>query len=282
MSSLPPPPVLACIRHPGRETGRLCTRCGQPACADCLTQVAVGSHCVDCIKAATPPLGQRLNFWRAGQHVLATKVLMAANVAVFIYLIARDPNSASGSIGAGHRQLGLYRFAVSQGEWWRMITSGFIHFGIIHLAFNMLALWNLGQMLERVVGTPKFVALYFSALLAGSAGVLILERPDAVALTGGASGAVFGLFGATAVLLHRRGINPFRTNLGIMLLINLGLTFTIPGISIGGHIGGLVGGAICGLVLDAHRGRPTPERIQWLVFAAVAAVSLIVGILISR
>ena len=124
------------------------------------------------------------------------------------------------------------------------VTSGFTHAGLLHLALNMWFIWIIGQMLERAIGSLRFTLLYFAALLAGSAGALIA---DPYALTVGASGAAFGLLGAMAVGMRQRGMSVLRSDVGMLLILNLGLTFAIPGIAIGGHIGGLIGGGICGL-----------------------------------
>ena len=155
----------------------------------------------------------------------------------------------------------LFGPLVEQGEWYRLLTSGFVHFGIIHLAFNMLLLFQLGQLLEPEIGRIRFALLYFAALLAGSAGVLLLD-PNAP--TGGASGAVFGLMGAAFIGLRNRGVNPMTTGLGTTLLLNLLLTFSIANISIGGHIGGLLGGAVAGWVVLAPPYRRLPT---WTSYA---------------
>ena len=141
------------------------------------------------------------------------------------------------------------------------MTSGFVHFGIIHLAFNMLLLFQLGQLLEPAIGRVRFGLLYFAALLGGSAGALLLQ-PNS--LHGGASGAVFGLMGAAFVGMRNRGVNPFSTGLGATLMLNLVITFAIPGISIGGHIGGIVGGAIGGYAVLAPRHMRVPN---WATYA---------------
>ena len=129
----------------------------------------------------------------------------------------------------------------------------------------MLLLFQLGQLLEPAIGRVRFALLYFGALLAGSAGVLLLE-PNAIA--GGASGAVFGLMGAAFIGLRNRGVNPFSTGLGTVLLLNLLLTFTIPGIAIGAHVGGIIGGAIAGWVVFAPPYRTMPK---WVTYAAPIA-----------
>ncbi len=292
MSSLPPPPPLPpsipvpgaptgerCYRHPDRESGRRCTRCGRVACSECLVQASVGSHCVDCVKATRAPAAQRVKMWNATNTVVATKVLIALNLAVFIYTaVASTRTLGGGTVTDAQFDLGLNRFFIANGEWWRMITAGFIHFGLLHVAFNMYALWNLGQLLEPITGRAQYVLLYFAALLAGSAGALIVGGRG---ITGGASGAVFGLFGAAAMALRQRGINPLQTSIGSVLIINLVLTFAIPGISIGGHLGGLVGGGLCGAVVFAPNWKRLPV---WLTFGApiaVGALSVAIGVFVS-
>lgn len=280
MSLPPPPPPPTCPRHPGREAYRACTRCGRAWCNDCLVQADIGSQCIDCVKQARPPAAERLRRWNATRTTPVTRVLVALNVAVFLYMTIRDTGALGGtSITRAQFDLGLARQLVAQGDWWRMITSGFIHFGIMHLAFNMLALWSLGNMLEPLLGTRRFVLLYGASLMTGAAGVLLLTSQFTI--TGGASGAIFGLFGAAAVALRQHGINPFRTNIGTVLLINLVLTFSIRGISIGGHLGGLVGGAICGLVLAGPKWKRVPTAVEWAVPLGLIALSLAVGVAVS-
>jgi membrane associated rhomboid family serine protease len=137
---------------------------------------------------------------------------------------------------------------VADGDWWRIVTSGFLHFDVLHVAFNMVLLWWLGQQLEPGLGRLRYGLVYACSLLAGSLGVLVLD-PDA--LTGGASGAVFGLMAAAFLLLRQRGIDPMQSGIGGLLVINLLLTFVRPGISIGGHLGGAIGGAAAAAVLGA-------------------------------
>ena len=259
--SLPPPPVIEhCYRHPNRETGRKCTRCGKPACGDCLVQVAIGSHCVDCIKAARPDVKTRAKFWNARQPTLVTYSLIAINVAVYLW---------TASSGRNQVKLALYEPAVHDGDYYRLITSGFLHYGLFHIGMNMLLLFQLGQLLEPAIGRVRFGLLYFASLLAGSFGALMLQ-PNG--LTGGASGAVFGLMAAAAIGLHRRGVNVFQTGIGTILILNLVITFTIPGISVGGHLGGAIAGALCGFVILAPGHAALPK---WASYAAPIAVVLV-------
>jgi membrane associated rhomboid family serine protease len=277
--SLPQPPAPSttrCYRHPEREAGRRCTRCGRPACSECLVQAAVGSHCLECAKAAKPSVATRARYFSARQPILVTYVLMAINIGLFIAVTIAEPRSlTSGRIsGAAEGEFGQFDLVVAgplleQGEWYRMVTAGFVHFGIIHLAFNMLLLFQLGLLLEPAIGRVRYALLYFAALLAGSAGAVLL---DPNALTGGASGAVFGLMGAAFIGLRHRGINPLSTSIGSVLILNLLITFTLPGISIGGHLGGVLGGAVAGWVIlaPAYRGIPT-----WATYATPVAIMVV-------
>lgn len=271
-----PPPLPTCPRHGDRLATRACTRCTRPWCGHCLTPVAVGSHCPDCVKAGRPPLAVRLADRRAGQPLLLTKALMLANVAVFLWVVA-DQGRAVSTVGVvSWRQidLGLTREFLVQGEWYRLVSSGFLHFGMFHLLMNMFLLYMLGQMLEPAIGHLRFGLTYVAALLGGSAGAMLLQPTG---LHGGASGAVFGLMAAAAVGLQRRGVNPFSTGIGTTLALNLLITFTIPGISIGGHLGGAAAGAVCALfVLDPPRGRPTRWGVAGPVMVAVTSVVMTV------
>jgi membrane associated rhomboid family serine protease len=198
---------------------------------------------------------------------LVTTALIAVNVAVFL-IDAASGSSVGGGGGIDGLTLegGLVAFAVDPvsrtaigvdtGEWYRVITSGFLHAGLIHLGFNMLILWLLGQQLEPALGRLRFGLLYLVGLLGGSFGVMLLSPND---FTVGASGAVFGLLGAAVIVQRSRGINPFDTGLGGLIVINLLITFTLPGISIGGHLGGLIFGAAAGaLLVQLPRRLPRP------------------------
>jgi membrane associated rhomboid family serine protease len=273
--------VPRCYRHPDREGGRSCTRCGKSACSDCLVQAAVGSHCLDCAKAARPDLQTRAKYWNARQHTLATYVLMAINIAVFVYVSAADPASLGGRSRVSETQinLGLNEFFLTNGrsEWYRLLTAGFLHFGVIHLAFNMLMLYQLGQLLERPLGRFKFTLLYFASLLGGSLGVLIIGGNG---IHGGASGAVFGLMAAAAVGLQRQGVNVMSTGLGTTLMLNFFITFAIPGISIGGHLGGAAAGAVCGFIMLAPRWKAFPKWAALAAPFAVAAISVLGSVIV--
>ena len=196
---------------------------------------------------------------------IATAVLLGANVLMFFVSAA---GGGLGGVGEVHADLGLFGPAIDlANEWWRIFTSGFLHVGLIHIGFNMFLLWQLGKLLEPGLGTLRFVVLYVTSLLSGSFGALLV---DPLALTVGASGAVFGLMGAAFVILRNRGFDPWRSGLGGLIVINVILTFTISSISVGGHIGGLAGGALAGLIL-APKGRQLAPAQS---LAAVAAIGV--------
>jgi membrane associated rhomboid family serine protease len=295
--SLPPPPppstpagttagTQTCFRHPNRPAGRRCTRCGRLACDECLVQAPVGSHCVECAKASRPDIKTKARYWNARQLTLVTYALIAVNLAVFVYTLVDNADTVLGDTNSnGYIRLGLARDLLryelvpgipdgTSGQWYRLVSSGFLHYGIIHLAFNMYALYMLGQTLEPSLGRVRFALVYFASLLGGSAGALLLQ-PDS--LHGGASGAVFGLFGLITVGYMMRGINPLTTSLGGVLLINVFLSFR-PGISFGGHLGGAVAGALCALVVVAPAHRKIPLSATYAVPVAVAALSVAISV----
>ena len=271
--SLPPPNLEYCTRHPQIVTGRHCTRCGRPACNDCLTQADVGSHCTECVRRARPATSERIRFWNAAQPVLVTRLIIVVNFIAYAWVLTGTRlSSIAGSINSHELDMGLSQGFIDNGEWYRIISSGFLHFGLIHVGMNMFLLWQLGQLLEPALGRSRFTLLYFTAMVGGATGALLMN-PNG--LTGGASGAVFGLMAAAAVGLQQRGVNPMRTGIGATLMLNLLITFAIPGISIGGHLGGaLVGGAIGYAMLEPKWQRDAPW-IAWVAPVICIASSLL-------
>jgi membrane associated rhomboid family serine protease len=199
------------------------------------------------------------------------KVLVGLNVGVYLLQLAQGAplNGTGGSI---FNDGALYGPLVADGDWWRLITAAFLHYGPVHLAFNMLVLWWFGPTLEEALGSTRFLLLYAAAGLAGSAGVLLVS-PNAV--TVGASGAIYGLFGAILVL-ERQGNYIFGGSVIPLLVINFAITFFFPGISIGGHVGGFVGGALAILVLSRFGRRRVVNvaRADVAGYAGIAAVGL--------
>jgi membrane associated rhomboid family serine protease len=209
--------------------------------------------------------------WNATSGPVVTKLLVALNLVV--YLLTLGQSNATGTVNDLQSRLALYGPAVARGEWYRLVTAGFVHYGLLHVAFNMALLYAFGNMLEPALGRVRLAALYIAALLTGSLGALILTP---LALTAGASGAVFGLVGAAAVGLRQRGIGVWQSGVGVLLVVNLVFTFGIPGISIGGHLGGLAGGAALGSFM--LRQPPTRRStIDGLLVATALAAAAIIG-----
>lgn len=236
-----------CVRHPDRETGVRCTRCDRPACPACLREASVGYQCVDCIaEDARSRAGTRSRPrsstvpWAAptGRSVVIP-ILIAINVAVFVVTVAQAGSLSNNADAPLFGQWALQPAAVAQGAWWQMLTSGFLHIGPLHLAFNMIALWVIGRDLEQVLGRVRFLVVYLVSLLGGSLVVFLFANP--MTNTAGASGAVFGLMGGLAVVLMRLRLSP-RPALTIIVL-NVIISFVVPNISILGHLGGLAFGA---------------------------------------
>jgi membrane associated rhomboid family serine protease len=266
-----------CVRHPDRPTGLACTRCDRPACPECLRPASVGQHCVDCLAVSSRSAPRWRNVagaTRAGKPVIVP-ALIAVNVAVFVLTVVtagslnRNYDSPLFGVGA------LIPAAVADGELWRLVTSGFLHIGPLHLAFNMFALWVIGREVEAVLGRARFTAVYGVSLLGGSAAVVLLSNP--LGPTAGASGAVFGLMGALFVLLRRLRL-PAGQVIGV-IAINVVISFTLQGISWQGHLGGLVFGAAVTAAL-VYLGAGSPHRRQ-VQIASVTGLALLALVLIG-
>ena len=263
-----------CYRHPSRETGVRCSNCERPICPDCMTSTPVGMRCPECARQRTRARTMR-SAARSGEPVL-TYLLIGICVVTFIGELAGGARVAGGGLGASRlfEEGALRGSDVADGDYWRLLTAGFLHASPIHLFFNAFALWILGQMLEPAIGSLRFGLIFFVSLFAGSLGVLLVD-PDS--LTVGASGGIFGLLGAAVIVMRNRGINPMESGLVFWLGLNLLLTFTISNISIGGHIGGLIGGSLAALVLFE-----LPDRVRMApaaanVICAGLGVAAIVG-----
>ena len=273
--------MATCYRHPDRETGLSCSDCGRPICVDCMTAAPVGIRCPD---HSGKPRGtarvtstvRRASFESHG--AIVTRTLVGVNVAVYLLGVAQGngPNDPGGRLFADGW---LYGPQVAGGDWWRLITSAFLHANLIHILFNMLALWWLGGAVETVLGRGRFLALYVVSGLAGSAGALLVTPND---VTVGASGAIFGILGALLILEWQQ-TGSLAGNALTLIAVNLVFTFTMANISIGGHIGGLVGGILGTLALARFgRGHAAYGRVGLLGIAglvAVGAASIVVSYL---
>src|SRR5215210_2802833 len=256
--------MAVCYRHQDRETGVSCSNCGNPICPDCMTATPVGMRCPDCSKQRTQVRTMR----NVHAEPTVAYVLLAVNVLMYF--------GQSASSGSVYGDFVLYGPLVAEGEWWRLLTAGFLHGGLFHLLLNMYALYFLGRMLEPSLGHVRFAGLYFASLLAGSFGAVLLS-PDTPVV--GASTAIFGLLGAAIVMARNRGVDIMASGLGPILIINLLITF-FPGfnISVGGHLGGLVGGVLAALAVEAvatRRRSAVPAVIACAVIAIASVVAAV-------
>jgi membrane associated rhomboid family serine protease len=240
-----------------------------------MTPTPVGMRCPECARQRTRVTTAQ-SFIRGAAPVV-TYGLVAINVAVEVVQLATG-GTLGGAGGSLVTNGALSRATVNNGEVWRLVTSGFLHAGLLHLLFNMLSLYIVGGILEPAVGRVRFAVIYFVSLLAGSFGALVAQPQG---LTLGASGAVFGILGAAAVVLHTRGVGVMQSGLGIWIILNLVLSFR-PGISIGGHIGGLIGGSVLAyLMVEAPRRIRMPAFAPWILSAVLCGAAVAGSIAIS-
>jgi membrane associated rhomboid family serine protease len=224
-------------------------------------------------RVASPRPVRQARHTVAGLAAPATVGLVALNV--LVYLITAVQGAGIDQPGGKVLEDGaLIGVAIDQGgDWYRLVTAMFLHAGLLHIGFNMLALYWLGTVVEQALGSWRFLLVYFVSGLAGSAGALLTTGPFAVTL--GASGAIFGIMGALLVLEYV-ATGSFAGQALALIVINLAITFAIPNISIGGHIGGLIGGVLATFAL-AHFRHARPRWIGPALVVAVGAASLVVA-----
>ncbi len=272
--------TLRCYRHPDRETGVSCSECGRGICTDCMRFAPVGIRCPDHAGEKRGPgrVVQRAQTQSVRNPGWVAKALIGVNVGIYLLQLAQGApvNANAGSIFVNGA---LFGPLVADGDWWRLVTAAFLHYGPVHLGMNMLVLWWFGPTLEAALGSSRFLSLYVAAGLAGSAGALLMS-PNAV--TVGASGAIYGLFGAILVL-ERQGTYVFGGSVIPLLIINFALTFTFREfISVGGHLGGFLGGALAILVLSRFGRRRVVNAARadvagYAGIAVIAALSVVVA-----
>jgi len=280
----PPPGVgaapthPACFRHPDRSTGLRCTRCGRAACPECLRDAAVGFQCVTCVadgqrevRSATSVVGARLT---PGPPVV-TFALIGVNVAMYLLTAVLARSALDNGASALFQRLALFPYGVAEGELPRLVVSGFLHFGPLHLLVNMYALYILGRDLESVLGRVRYGAVYAVSLLSGSTAVMLFQTPNS--LTAGASGAVFGLMGGLAVVLYRLKRSP--TPVLTVIALNVAISVAVPNISLWGHLGGLVAGGLATAVLVYA---PAPRRTQAQVIGLLVLTALLLVLVVVR
>jgi membrane associated rhomboid family serine protease len=268
-----------CYRHPGRETWVSCVRCGRHACPDCLRDAAVGQQCIDCVRGTgqggQPARAARTVFGgRPSGSATVTWAIMALNIVLYLVELAHQSLALDWAMfGYAPYYPGGPLHGVAAGEWYRLITSAFLpgtgSLGILDIAFNMWALYIVGPGLEQLLGKVRFLALYLLSAVGGSVLFYYLAPQDTPAL--GASGAIFGLFGAWFVASRKLRLD----SRGIVLLIvlNLGLSFVYRStIAWQDHVGGLIVGAV---VMAAYAYAPRKNRVALQVLATVAVAALL-------
>jgi membrane associated rhomboid family serine protease len=252
-----------------------------------MTPTSVGMRCPECSREKTKVRTVRTPRNRLG----VTEILIAINVAVFLAEVATGVTLGGSDSGWVYNHGALFgpsiagHFAFPPGfpfaghhQYWRLLTSGFMHASLIHIALNMLSLWFVGRVLEPAIGRTNFLAIYFASLLAGSFGALLFE-PQVPTL--GASTAIFGVFGALIVVAQARRIPIWQSGLGPILVINLLFTLTISDISVGGHIGGLVAGFITGWLVVEFGERRDKKSLALAGCAVVAVISVVGAIAVA-
>ncbi|MFF3373492.1 rhomboid family intramembrane serine protease [Streptomyces sp. NPDC002680] len=266
-----------CYRHPDRETGIRCTRCERPICPECMVSASVGFQCPECVRNGSgtghAPSASRPRTLAGGTVTadprLLTKILIGINLAVYLLQMSLGDEFTDRFqlLGSAYvPSLGSME-GVAEGQWYRLLTSMFLHGSVMHILFNMLSLWWIGGPLEAALGRARYLTLYLVSGLAGSALTYLIAAANQPSL--GASGAIFGLFGATAVLMRR--LNYDMRPILALLVINLIFTFGWSNIAWQAHIGGLVAGVVIGYAM-VHAPRERRSLVQYGVCAVVLVV----------
>jgi membrane associated rhomboid family serine protease len=273
-----------CYRHPGRETYLSCVRCGRPACPDCLRAAPVGQQCVDCVKEGNRGVRQPTAVFggRVTAGATVTWVLVGLNVLFYLVEWVYPKVVDYYDMVAGAYDPTIHQVVgVAHGQSYRLITSAFLHepgltgFGPAHIIFNMWALLLVGPALERLLGHLRFLALYLLSALGGSVAFYFFAPANASAL--GASGAIFGLFGAYFVVAKRLRLDT--RAIVFLIVLNLALGFAVPSIAWQAHLGGLVTG---GLLTAAYAYAPRHQRTLVQAGATVAVLAVLVLAVLSR
>ena len=260
--------TTTCYRHKDRTTGASCTRCGKPICPDCMVQAPVGHHCPDCVRQDNKSV--RRPSWRVPANVgIASKALIAANVIVYL-LQQGNANFVN--------RFAMQPAAVAAGDYYRLLTAAFLHASLLHIGFNMLALYIFGIQVEAALGRVRFLALYVLAAIGGSVCSLLLAPPFQASV--GASGAIFGLFGAYFVIAHARRLET--GPIVGLIVVNLLLSFADPIIDWRGHVGGLVTGVAVTLAYEGADRLPESMRPAAQAAAVIALGGFLAGLTIVR
>jgi len=276
--------VPTCYRHPGRETYVSCVRCGRPACPDCLRSAAVGQQCVECVREGNRGARRAGTVFggRPAAGAAVTWALVGINVLLYLVELAH-PNIANDWAMLGRAEIvpGGPLQGVSQGQWYRLLTSAFLPppglsgLGPLDIAFNMWALILVGPALERLLGHTRYLTVYLVSAIGGSVMFYLIGPANVEAL--GASGAIFGLFGAWFVVARRLHLDS--RWIVTVVVLNLVIGFVVPGIAWQAHVGGILAG---GLLTAAYAYAPRSNRALIQGGATVAVLAILVLALLAR
>ncbi|ANF32192.1 rhomboid family protein [Leifsonia xyli] len=266
-----------CYRHPDRESYVLCQRCGRTICGECQTPGAVGVVCPECMAQQRASHPRTKPAWMTRLTGQGAPVVTYAiiGVCVLVFIVQTVGDLLGFQVTNALRYAGAYSYPASVSgafEPWRMFTSIFAHANILHLLLNMYTLFIFGSALEPMLGRARYLALFLISGFAGSLGVLLIASP--VVPVVGASGAIFGLFGAYFIIQRRLGGNA--TQMLVLLAINLGIGF-LPGFNIAwqAHVGGLIGGVLVGLIfVETRQANRRRWQLPLLVLLCVVFVAL--------
>lgn len=289
-----------CYRHPDRSTYVSCVRCDRPICPDCMQPASVGFQCPECIREGrktTIPARTVFGGSLTGEMGTVTRTLIVINIVAWVLTVAAAVLTSEvtlrelgrlvifggvtgvtdwgAAVPAYSYGFGDVQGGIAAGEFWRLLTADFLHYGLIHLAFNMYALWILGRECERLLGRGRFLALYLFAGVGGSVAVYLFSPLNEA--SAGASASIFGLLGAMFFFLRRLRADP--RGLVFLIILNFSLGFVVANISIWGHIGGFVVGAAVGALMAYLPTGPNRARLQWIALGGVAlALVILVGL----
>lgn len=278
--TLPPPPAEqpgpeVCYRHPNVITGVHCTRCGRPICPDCMNAAPVGHHCPTCVAEARSEFRRGPGRRIAVANVKATSITMILLAIIGVMFVLQSATDLE-------RDAAAVPVLIAQGEWWRMLTSIFLHAGIVHLLFNGWGLYIFGPLVERTFGRLGMLTIFLVSGFIGSVASYVarpVALPDILIPAVGASGALFGLVGAVLVHSYRRRNSAVgRANLQwalMIIVLNLVIGFSVPRIDIMAHIGGAIGGAACAFVAERLDRR---KALEWAGYAAIIVIGLVLTV----
>jgi membrane associated rhomboid family serine protease len=270
-------PAQTCSWHPDRATGLTCARCGRPACPQCLTPASVGFHCRACVAQAqaTQRTGRTVAGGKLGQRPLVSMVLIGINLAFFVVTALQARSVMNLAPSSLFVQGALVPAQVASGEYWRLVSAGFLHENLIHIGTNMISLYILGLPLERILGRARFVTIYLLSLLGSAVSVMLFSHEFTPTI--GASGAIYGLMGALVVTFRKLGFD--LRQLLVVVALNVYITFSVAGISWQGHLGGFVVGAVIGAAMVYP---PQRLRREWLWGSVIGMVIVLMALLIIR